>query len=95
MGIKKHDGEGRVVTAEFEPFVLIDAYVPNSGEGLKRLKYRVEEWDKDFFQYIEKLEKDTGKPVILAGDLNVAHNEIDVFDPKGREKVAGFTPEER
>jgi len=69
--------------------------VPNSGDGLSRLKYRVDEWDRDFQAYLHKLRNDKHKPVIITGDLNVAHQEIDVFDPKGKEKIAGYTPQER
>jgi exonuclease III len=76
---------------EFENFYLVAVYVPNAGEGLKRLTYRVEGWDYDFKQYLTGLTK----PVILAGDLNVAQNEIDVYDPSGKHKTPGFTPEER
>ena len=75
--------------------MLVAAYVPNAGEGLKRLSYRIEQWDADFHAYLKRLEKEKGKPVILAGDLNVAHHEIDLYDPKGKEKVPGYTPEER
>ena len=92
LGITKHDGEGRVVTAEFKEFILVETYVPNSGDGLSRLKYRVDEWDRDFQAYLHKLRNDKHKPVIITGDLNVAHQEIDVFDPKGKEKIAGYTP---
>lgn len=95
LGITKHDGEGRVITAEFKEFILVATYVPNSGEGLRRLKYRVGEWDKDFQEYLTKLRKEKGKPLILTGDLNVAHLDIDIFDTKGKEKIACFTPEER
>ena len=92
MGIPKHDGEGRVITAEFNQFIIVMTYVPNAGEGLKRLKYRVDEWDKDFFDYIRRIEVERGKPVIVTGDLNVAHKEIDIYDTKGKEKIPGFTP---
>ena len=92
---KKHNDEGRSITLEFERFVLVAVYVPNAGEGLKRLNYRIESWDADFHDYLKKLENDKNKPVILAGDLNVAHHEIDIYDPKGKEKVPGYTPEER
>ncbi len=95
LGISKHDGEGRVVTAEFKDFIIVETYVPNSGDGLKRLKYRINDWDKDFQAYLHKLRVDKKKPVIITGDLNVAHQPIDVFDPKGKEKIAGYTPEER
>lgn len=96
FGIPKHSQEGRVVTLHFEHFVLIAVYVPNAGvDGLKRLDYRVKEWDADFQDYIKSIEKTTGKPVIVCGDLNVAHQEIDIFGPKGKERRAGFTIEER
>ena len=92
LGIGKHDGEGRVVTAEFNEFIIVETYVPNSGDGLKRLNYRIKEWDHDFQAYLHKLRDEKKKPVIMAGDLNVAHQEIDVFDPKGKDKIAGYTP---
>lgn len=96
FGIQKHANEGRVTTAEFDKFILVAVYVPNSGvDGLNRLSYRVNEWDKDFMGYLKDLEVKNNKPVILCGDLNVAHHEIDIFGPKGKEKRAGFTPEER
>ena len=79
---------------EFEKFHLIAVYTPNAGEGLKRLKYRTEEWDVDFFKHLKDLES-SGKAVICTGDLNVAHKEIDIYETKGKEKVPGFTPEER
>ena len=88
--IHKHDGEGRILTAEYDSFYLVCAYVPNAGEGLKRLNYRVKEWDLDFKRYLKAL--NSRKPVVLAGDLNVAHNEIDIYDPTGKSKMAGFTP---
>ena len=78
----KHIDEGRSITMEFKQFVLVATYVPNAGEGLKRLDYRIDEWDADFHAYLKQLESDTGKPVILAGDLNVAHTEIDIYDPE-------------
>jgi exodeoxyribonuclease III len=81
-----------VITAEFKEFILVATYIPNSGDGLKRLKYRVNEWDQDFQKYLTKLKEDKKKPLILTGDLNVAHHDIDVYDPKGKDKVAGFTP---
>lgn len=89
----KHNEEGRVVTAEFKEFTLVATYVPNAGvQGLDRLGYRVNEWDRDFQVYLRNLETQNKKPLILCGDLNVAHNEIDIFGPKGKEKNAGFTP---
>lgn len=91
LGISKHDGEGRVTTVEFKDFILVCAYVPNAGSELQRLNYRVKDWDRDFQAYLIKL-KDKGKPVILTGDLNVAHEEIDIFNPKNHERSACFTP---
>ncbi|KAJ1285824.1 hypothetical protein BS78_03G307300 [Paspalum vaginatum] len=93
LGIPDHDTEGRVVTVEFDDFYLLTAYVPNSGDGLKRLTYRVTEWDPSLGNYMKELEKT--KPVILTGDLNCAHQEIDIHDPAGNRKSAGFTNEER
>ena len=94
IGIQKHDQEGRVLAMEFKEFIVVSTYTPNAGEGLKRVNYRVNEWDKDFFKYLENLEAG-GKPVVLTGDLNVAHQEIDIYDTKGKEKVPGFSPQER
>lgn len=93
LGISDHDSEGRLVTAEFDTFYLLCAYVPNSSEGLKRLSYRVTEWDLSLGSYMKELEK--SKPVILTGDLNCAHEEIDIFNPAGNKRSAGFTIEER
>ncbi|XP_053396966.1 DNA-(apurinic or apyrimidinic site) endonuclease-like isoform X1 [Mercenaria mercenaria] len=93
LGIKKHDSEGRVITAEYDKFFLVTAYVPNSGRGLPRLPYRSKEWDVDFREYLNNLNKT--KPVIMCGDLNVAHLEIDLANPKTNKKTAGFTAEER
>ncbi len=93
IGIAKHDGEGRVLTAEFQDFYVISAYVPNSKRGLERLPYRTKEWDVDFLAYVRRL--DRKKPVIFCGDLNVAHCEIDLANPKANVKNHGFTPEER
>jgi exodeoxyribonuclease-3 len=92
LGIPEHDAEGRVITAEFPDFYLVTAYVPNSKRGLLRLDYR-QKWDQDFCNYLVDLK--TKKPVILCGDLNVAHKEIDLSNPKSNKKSAGFTPEER
>ncbi|MBN2421228.1 exodeoxyribonuclease III [Candidatus Woesearchaeota archaeon] len=93
-GIEKdeHDKEGRVITAEFPDFYLVDVYVPNSQRGLTRLKYRLE-WNEEFLSYLKKLDKK--KPVIFCGDLNVAHKEIDIARPKDNIHNAGFTAEER
>ncbi|GAB1610289.1 uncharacterized protein LOC115215723 [Argonauta hians] len=93
IGIKKHDNEGRVITAEYEEYYIVTAYVPNAGKKCVRLDYRSNEWDVDFLDYIVKL--DEKKPVILCGDLNVAHQEIDLKNPKTNVKNAGFTKEER
>lgn len=92
IGIEEHDHEGRVITAEFEDFYFITVYVPNSQNELARLDYRMQ-WEKDFLAYIKKLEEK--KPVIYCGDLNVAHNEIDLKNPKTNHHNAGFTDEER
>ncbi|XP_052239360.1 exodeoxyribonuclease-like isoform X2 [Dreissena polymorpha] len=93
LGIDKHDDEGRVITAEFDQFYLVTAYVPNAGRGLPRLPYRSKEWDVDFRAFLNDLNKK--KPVIMCGDLNVAHQEIDIANPKTNKKNAGFTVEER
>ncbi|GIY32067.1 DNA-(apurinic or apyrimidinic site) endonuclease [Caerostris darwini] len=90
--VEKHDKEGRVITAEYKDFYLVATYVPNAGRGLVRLDYR-QEWDEDFRAYLKKL--DQKKPVVLCGDLNVAHEEIDLANPKTNKKNAGFTKEER
>ena len=92
VGLQHHDKEGRVVTLEFEEFYLVNVYTPNSQRGLTRLKYR-QEWDRDFLDFIKKLE--TKKPVIFCGDLNVAHQEIDIKNAKANVMNAGFTKEER
>lgn len=93
LGILDHDSEGRLVTTEFDSFYLISGYVPNSGDGLKRLSYRTTEWDPSLSNYVKELEK--SKPVILTGDLNCAHQEIDIYNPAGNKRSAGFTIEER
>jgi exodeoxyribonuclease-3 len=92
IGIDEHDHEGRVITLEMPGFYLVTAYVPNSQDGLKRLDYRMR-WDDDFRAYLKGL--DEKKPVIVCGDLNVAHKEIDLKNPKSNRKSAGFTDEER
>lgn len=92
LGIEEHDHEGRVITLEMEDFYLITVYTPNSQDGLRRLEYRMK-WEDDFLDYIKKL--DEKKPVIVCGDLNVAHEEIDLKNPKTNHKNAGFTDEER
>lgn len=92
IGIDEHDGEGRVITAEYQDFFLVNTYIPNSGRGLVRLDYR-EKWDRDFLAYLQNLEK--SKPVVLCGDLNVAHREIDLKNPKSNyDKTAGYTQRE-
>ncbi len=92
MGIDEHDHEGRLITLEYEDFYFITVYVPNSQDGLKRLDYRMK-WEEDFLTYINTLQEK--KPVIYCGDLNVAHKEIDLKNPKTNRKNAGFTDEER
>lgn len=92
MGIDEHDHEGRVITLELDSFFLITVYTPNSQDGLRRLEYRMK-WEDDFRTYLKKLEEK--KPVIVCGDLNVAHREIDLKNPKTNRKNAGFTDEER
>jgi exodeoxyribonuclease III len=93
IGLPGHDDEGRVITAELEDFYLVNVYQPNSQRGLTRLEYRTKEWDPAFLSYILKLEKK--KPVVFCGDLNVAHTEIDLTNPKTNRRNAGFTDEER
>ena len=92
IGIEEHDKEGRVITLEFEKFYMITVYTPNSQEKLARLDYRMK-WEEDFKSYL--LELDKKKPVIVCGDLNVAHKEIDLKNPKTNRKNAGFSDEER
>jgi len=92
MGIEEHDQEGRVITMELDKYYLVTVYTPNSKRELLRLPYR-EKWDADFLEYMKKLEKD--KPVIFCGDLNVAHEEIDLKNPKTNHFNPGFTDEER
>ena len=92
LGIEEHDHEGRVITAEFPEYYVVTCYTPNSQDGLKRLDYRMQ-WEADFLAYLKKLEEK--KPVIYAGDLNVAHQEIDLKNPKTNRGNAGFTDEER
>lgn len=92
MGAAEHDTEGRIITAEWQEYYVVTVYTPNSQEGLKRLAYRME-WEDAFLAYLKKLEQK--KPVIVCGDLNVAHREIDLKNPKTNRKNAGFTDEER
>mgnify|MGYP001336975235 CR=1 FL=1 len=99
IGIEKHDNEGRVITANYEHFYLVNCYTPNSKRDLSRLNYRHDEWEVDFLDYLKQLEKQ--KPVVLCGDLNVAHTEDDLANPqsnkttKSRPGNAGFTDKER
>ncbi len=93
IGDQAHDSEGRVIAAEFPDFHLVNVYVPNSQRELTRLAYRVKEWGPAFLGYLQSLE--ASKPVIVCGDFNVAHKEIDLARPKDNVKNAGFTPEER
>lgn len=92
LGIEEHDLEGRVITLEYEDYYLVNVYTPNSQRGLLRLDYRMR-WEEDFKEHLKNLE--SKKPVILCGDLNVAHNEIDLKNPSTNRKNAGFSDEER
>lgn len=92
IGVEEHDHEGRVITLEYPGFYLVTVYTPNSQDGLRRLDYRMQ-WEDDFLAYIRSL--DEKKPVIYCGDLNVAHTEIDLKNPKSNRRNAGFTDEER
>ena len=92
IGMEEHDKEGRVITAEFPDYYVVTCYTPNSQDGLARLPYR-REWNSAFLVYLKKLEEK--KPVVFCGDLNVAHREIDLKNPKTNRKNAGFTDEER
>lgn len=92
IGRDEHDQEGRVITVEFESFFLVTVYTPNSQRGLARLDYRMT-WETEFLSYLKNLEK--SKPVVFCGDLNVAHTEIDLKNPKSNRKNAGFSDEER
>lgn len=92
MGIEEHDKEGRIITLEYDDFYLINVYTPNSQRELARLDYRMK-WEDDFRAYLKNLEKH--KPIILCGDLNVAHKEIDLKNPESNRRNAGFTDEER
>lgn len=92
IGIEEHDHEGRVITLEYPEFYMVTVYTPNAQDGLKRLTYRMR-WESDFLSYLKGLEQE--KPVIFCGDLNVAHQEIDLKNPAANRKNAGFTNEER
>lgn len=92
MGIAHHDKEGRIITAQYNNFYLVNVYTPNSKRELERLDYRMQ-WEDDFLKFLKNLEQN--KPVIVCGDLNVAHQEIDLKNPKNNRRNAGFTDEER
>lgn len=92
-GLNEIDNEGRVITLEYKNYYLLHVYTPNSGEKLNRLKWRTEIWDREFEKYINKLQEK--KPIIICGDLNVAHKEIDLKNPSGNKYTAGYTKEER
>ncbi len=92
IGIEEHDHEGRVIALEYDKFYIVTVYTPNSQDGLRRLEYRMK-WEEDFQAFLHKL--DENKPVIVCGDMNVAHQEIDIKNPKTNHKNAGFTDEER
>lgn len=92
IGMEEHDQEGRVITCEFDDFYFVTCYTPNSQNELARLAYRMQ-WEKDFLAYLDAL--DEKKPVVLCGDLNVAHHEIDLKNPQSNHKNAGFSDEER
>jgi exodeoxyribonuclease-3 len=93
LDISEHDSEGRVITVTFPDFHLVNVYTPNAQRGLTRLDYRTRRWDVDFLAYLKGLE--ASRPVIFCGDLNVAHTEIDLANPKGNVNNPGFTPQER
>ena len=93
IGISELDTEGRVITCEYESFFLVTIYVPNAGRDLARLEYRHKQWDPELLKYLKILEEN--KPVIFCGDMNVAHKEIDLANPKTNKNNAGFTPKER
>ncbi len=92
IGIEEHDNEGRVITLEFDKYFLVNVYTPNSKRELERLEYRMK-WEDDFRIYLKQLEET--KPVIICGDMNVAHQEIDIKNPRSNKRSAGFTMEER
>ena len=89
MGRDEHDQEGRLITAEYPNVYIVNTYTPNSGDGLKRLDYRLQQWDVHFAEYLQQLTAQ--KPVVLTGDLNCAHQEIDIHAPKKNLRSAGFT----
>lgn len=93
LGMPEHDGEGRVITLTLPDFHLVNVYTPNAQRTLERLDYRTQRWDVDFLAYLKRLE--ATRPVVFCGDLNVAHTEIDLANPKNNVRNAGFTPQER
>jgi len=93
IGMKKYDHEGRVITVEYKDYFIVHVYTPNSGQNLQRLDYRVKEWDKHFRNFLKRLNRK--KPIIVCGDLNVAHQEIDIANPSGNKRNSGFTDRER
>ncbi|MFI5399541.1 MAG: exodeoxyribonuclease III [SAR324 cluster bacterium] len=93
IGRAEHDNEGRVITAEFPDYYLVNVYTPNAQRALTRLAYRTEQWDVEFLKFLQRLER--RKPVVFCGDLNAAHKEIDLANPKANVNNAGFTPQER
>lgn len=93
IGVDEHDAEGRVITTEFKDFYLVNVYVPNSRRELTRLEYRARSWSPAFLKYLKQLER--RKPVVVCGDMNVAHKEVDLARPKANLRNAGFTAEER
>jgi len=93
MGVDELDDEGRVISLEMPDYFIVNCYTPNSGTELARLSYRTEKWDPAFLEHCKQLAR--SKPVILCGDLNVAHEDIDIYDPRGNEGSAGFTKDER
>jgi exodeoxyribonuclease-3 len=94
IGVPEHDREGRVIRLDFETFVLVNVYTPNSRDQLTRLDYRMQ-WEDDFLAFLLRVGRETGKPLVFCGDLNVAHEEIDIKNPKSNRRNAGFTDEER
>jgi exodeoxyribonuclease-3 len=94
IGVEEHDQEGRVLTAEFEKFVLVNVYTPNSQDGQRRLDYRIS-WDQAFASYCKNLTETLNKPILICGDLNIARGEMDIWDEKDGIGSAGYTPQER
>ena len=94
IGIAEFDDEGRFQALEYKKFILVNTYFPNSREGLSRIDFKMR-FNNEYLDYVKKLEKDSGKPIIMTGDFNVAHKEIDLANPKSNEENAGFSPQER